>query len=99
MATIGSVTGVAFTDWVSRKGGKKGIEGNGKTRRVRYIERKVHENAGLALAVAALMPPPFPFTPFIIVASALQYPRKKLLGIIAVCRGLRFGIEGWLALI
>jgi len=99
MATTGSVAGVAFTDWVSRKGGKKGIEGNGKTRRVRYIERKVQQNGGLALAFAALMPPPFPFTPFIIVASALQYPRKKLLGIIGVARGIRFGIEGWLALI
>jgi membrane protein YqaA with SNARE-associated domain len=99
MATLGSVAGVAFTDWVSRKGGKKGIEKDGKTRRVRYIERKVQENGGLALAFAALMPPPFPFTPFIIVASALQYPRKKLLAIIAVCRGLRFGIEGWLALV
>jgi membrane protein YqaA with SNARE-associated domain len=98
MAIVGSVAGVAITDWVSRKGGKKGIEGDGKTRRVRYIERKVHENAGMALAFAALMPPPFPFTPFIIVASALQYPRKKLLGIVATCRALRFVIEGSLAL-
>jgi membrane protein YqaA with SNARE-associated domain len=99
MATIGSVIGVAFTHWVSAKGGKAGIEGDKKSKRIAYVERKVHENGGIAIATAALMPPPFPFTPFIIVAAALQYPRKKMLAIIAGSRGLRFVIEGSLALI
>jgi hypothetical protein len=45
------------------------------------------------------MPPPFPFTPFIIVAAALQYPRRKMLAIVAGCRGFRFAVEGSLALI
>jgi len=98
MATAGSVAGVALTDWVSRKGGQKGIEGKGQSRRIRYIEDKVQQNGGMALVVAALMPPPFPFTPFIIVAAALQYPRKKLLGIVGACRALRFVVEGSLAL-
>jgi membrane protein YqaA with SNARE-associated domain len=99
MATIGSVIGVAFTHWVSAKGGQKGIEGDKKSKRIAYVERKVHEHGGIAIATAALMPPPFPFTPFIIVAAALQYPRKKMLAIIAGSRGLRFAIEGSLALI
>ena len=98
MATIGSVLGVAFTDWVSRKGGQKSIESQGKGRRIRYVERKVNENAALALTLAALMPPPFPFTPFIIVAAALQYPRKKLLALVGVCRAVRFAVEGGLAI-
>jgi membrane protein YqaA with SNARE-associated domain len=99
MATVGSVLGVAFTHWVSAKGGKKGLEGERKSKRMAYIERKVHDNGGIAIATAALMPPPFPFTPFIIVAAALQYPRNKMLAIIAGSRGLRFVIEGSLALI
>ncbi len=99
MATAGSVAGVALTDWVSRKGGQKGIESHGKSRRIRYIERKVEEKGGITIAFAALMPPPLPFTPFIIVAAALQYPRKKLLAIITVCRAVRFAIDGSLALI
>jgi membrane protein YqaA with SNARE-associated domain len=98
MATVGSVIGVAITHWVSAKGGQKGIEGETKSRQVAYIERKVHEHGGIAIATAALMPPPFPFTPFIIVAAALQYPRKKMLLIVAGCRAARFAIEGWLAL-
>ncbi len=99
MATVGSVVGVAITHWASAKGGQKGIEGEKKSRRVAYIERKVHEHGGIAIATAAIMPPPFPFTPFIIVAAALQYPRKKMLLIVAGCRAARFGIEGALALI
>jgi membrane protein YqaA with SNARE-associated domain len=99
MATAGSVIGVAFTHWVSAKGGQKGIEGDNKSRRTAYVERKVKEHGGIAIATAALMPPPFPFTPFIIVAAALQYPRRKMLAIIAGCRALRFAVEGSLALI
>lgn len=99
MAALGSVLGVAITDWVSRKSGKKGLEGDKKSRRLAYVERKVKQHGALALATAALMPPPFPFTPFIIVASALQFPRRKLLLIIAGCRAIRFVVEGTLAVI
>jgi membrane protein YqaA with SNARE-associated domain len=99
MATAGSVAGVDFTRWVSAKGGRKGIEGDRKSKRIAYVERKVKERGGIAIATAALMPPPFPFTPFIIVAAALQYPRRKMLTIIAGCRSLRFVIDGLLAVI
>jgi membrane protein YqaA with SNARE-associated domain len=99
MATVGSVLGVDFTRWVSAKGGRKGIEGDRNSKRTAYVERKVKEQGGIAIATAALMPPPFPFTAFIIVAAALQYPRRKMLAIIAGCRALRFVIEGSLALI
>ena len=99
MATIGSVLGVALTHWVSAKGGEKGLEGERKSGRMAYIERKVKERGGIAIATAALMPPPFPFTPFIIVAAALQYPRRRMLTIIFFCRALRFTTEAWLAVI
>jgi hypothetical protein len=45
------------------------------------------------------MPPPFPFTPFIIVAAALQYPRTKMLRIIAGCRLMRFLVDSSLAIL
>ena len=99
MATAGSIFGVAFTHWVSAKGGQKTIESGGRGRRVAYVERKVKQRGGMAIAVAALMPPPFPFTGFIIVAAALQYPLRKMLGIIAASRALRFSADGVLALI
>lgn len=99
MATVGSVIGVAITHWVAAKGGKEAIEGKYKTKQIAYVEKKVNERGGIAIATAALMPPPFPFTPVIIVAAALQYPRNKMLAIIFGGRLVRFGIEGGLALI
>jgi membrane protein DedA with SNARE-associated domain len=95
MATAGSVLGTAFTHWASAKG----AEGASKSRRVAYVERKVKDHGAIALATAALMPPPFPFTLFIMVAAALQYPRRKMLLIVAGGRAARFGVEAWLALI
>ncbi len=98
MASAGSVLGCLFTDWVSRKGGEKGLETRVKGRTLTYVKRKVEKKAGPALALASLMPPPFPFTPFVIVLAALQYPRAKLLGIIAAARAVRFVAEGFLAI-
>jgi membrane protein YqaA with SNARE-associated domain len=98
MATLGSVLGVAFTQWVSAEGARKGMEGK-KSRRTAYVERQVKTHGGLAIGFAALMPPPFPFTPFIIVAGAMQYPLRKMLLIVGVCRAVRFTTEGILALI
>jgi membrane protein YqaA with SNARE-associated domain len=95
MAIAGSMLGVAFTHWASAKGG----EGMSKSKRVAYVERKVREHGAIALATAAVMPPPFPFTLFIVVAAALQYPRKKLLLIVAGGRAARFGVEAWMAVI
>ena len=99
MATLGSTLGVALAHYVSSKGGKKLIEGEHKSKRVEYVEKKIEKYGGWAIGVAALAPPGFPFTPFIVVPAALQYPRARMLWIIAGCRALRFGIEGWLALI
>jgi membrane protein YqaA with SNARE-associated domain len=98
MATAGSVLGCLITDILGRKGGEAGLEKKLPRKRIEYIKRKVTQRAGWALALASLMPPPFPFTPFVVAAAALQYPRKKLLAVIAVGRFIRFCLEGLLAI-
>jgi membrane protein YqaA with SNARE-associated domain len=97
MSAAGSTIGCLLTDLLSRKGGKEGLKGRVSERRLIYVQSRVEKHAGLFLAFAALMPPPFPFTVFVIVASALDYPRAKLLGIIVGTRAARFLIEGALA--
>jgi membrane protein YqaA with SNARE-associated domain len=99
MAALGSTLGSLLVDIVSRKGGEEMIEKHVPKRRLKYIEGKVKKNAGWAVGFAALMPPPFPFTPFVVVAAALEYPRRKMLAVIAATRLLRFGIEGGLAIL
>lgn len=98
MATAGSVLGCLLIDLVTRKGGEAGLEKYVPRRRMDYIKGKIDKRAGWAIAFASLMPPPFPFTPFIAGAAAFQYPRKKLLSIIAITRFVRFGVEGVLAI-
>lgn len=98
MCAAGSVLGVLTTDWVSRRGGEAGLEGHVSGKRLRYVQGQVKKRGGWALAVASVMPPGFPFTPVIIVAAALKYPRPKLVAIVAIFRLVRFSIEGWLAI-
>lgn len=97
MSTIGSVLGCLLVDLVFRKAGEKGLEKHLSKRRLAYVKRKVEANAAWALVIAALAPPPFPFTPFVMASAALQYPRGKLLTIAGGARFVRFIILGILA--
>ena len=88
-ATLGSVSGILLTLWLSKKGG----------RAVKYVEAQIRKNAGWALTLGSLMPPPFPFTLFVAAAGALQVPPKKVLPYVAIGRLVRFTIEGALAIL
>jgi membrane protein YqaA with SNARE-associated domain len=98
MCAAGSVIGCFTTDWLSRKGGEAGLEGRVSPRRLAYVQKQVTKHGGVALALASMMPPGFPFTIVVVVAAALKYPRAKLLSIVAVFRFIRFAIEGLLAI-
>ncbi len=97
MATIGSVLGTLLTVWLSSKGAEKVANKKNVGKRMRQVQKKVEEHAGWGLALASVMPPPFPFTFFVAVAAALKYPTKRLLSVVAGGRALRFAIEGLLA--
>jgi membrane protein YqaA with SNARE-associated domain len=99
MATAGSCLGCALTGEVGRKGGEKGLDAHVPRKRLEFLKQRIKQRGGWPLAFASLMPPPFPFTPFVLVASALKYPRKKLLTVIGASRLVRFLIEGTLAII
>jgi membrane protein YqaA with SNARE-associated domain len=99
MSTIGSVLGCLLVDLVLRQAGEHGIEKHLSPRRLQYVRDKVGRNAAWALVVASIAPPPFPFTPFVMAAAALQYPRKKMLAIVGAARMFRFTCLGILALL
>ena len=54
----------------------------------------IQKSAAWSLAMASIMPPPFPFTAFVAAAAAFQYPRRKLLTVIAAARFVRFFLVG-----
>lgn len=98
MSTVGSVLGCLPIDVVLRPLGAQGLEKHLSAGRLKRVERKVRDNAGQALAIASLIPPPFPFTAFVMAAAALQYPRQRLLAVLGATRMVRFTLLGVLAL-
>jgi membrane protein YqaA with SNARE-associated domain len=98
MSAVGSVLGCLLIDVTLRPLGAQGLEKRLPVRRLRRVKAKVQDNAGAALAIASLVPPPFPFTAFVMAAAALQYSRKRLLAVVGAARMVRFTLLGVLAL-
>jgi membrane protein YqaA with SNARE-associated domain len=97
MSTIGSILGCLLIDLTIRPLGATGLEKHLSARRLKQVKAKVEKDAGRALALASLAPPPFPFTPFVMAAVALQYSRRRMLAVIGVTRLVRFVVVGLLA--
>lgn len=98
VSAIGSVIGVFVIDMLMRKAGEKGLERFVSEKKIKKLKSKMENKAGVTVFLATLMPPPFPFTPAVMTASALQTPRNNLLIAVFAGRLLRFGIEAVLAL-
>jgi membrane protein YqaA with SNARE-associated domain len=92
MATIGSVLGGYLTYRLARKGGKETLAKKLPKRRVDKIVKTFERWGFAAIVVPALLPPPFPFVPFVIAAGALQYSRGKFLAALTIGRAVRYAI-------
>lgn len=98
VSAFGSVLGVFVIDLIMRKAGEKGLERFISQKKIEKLKAKMENKAGVSVFVATLIPPPFPFTPAVMTASALQCPKPKLFGAVFAGRLLRFGIVAVLAL-
>ena len=97
LATAGSLTGAAITFWIGRKVGEVGVERLMPARRLERLKCKVNEKGAIALALPAVLPPPFPLTPFILTCGALDVNRTRFFVTFGTVRLLRFGLEALLA--
>lgn len=99
LASVGSIAGAAITFWMGRKIGEKGLDRwvtDG--RRLDRIRRQIRDKGAIALAILDLIPPPFPFTPFVLAAGALEVAPRMFFGTLVACRMFRFGLEALLAI-
>jgi membrane protein YqaA with SNARE-associated domain len=96
MATLGAVIGGYITYALARKGGKETMERKLSKRRAAQVSKAFARWGFAAVAVPALLPPPFPFVPFLLAAGAMQYPRRKFLGALVLGRGIRYSIAAGL---
>lgn len=96
IATAGSIIGTAATLWMGQKIGEIGIARYVPERRLKAVKAKVKKK-GAAIAVLGIIPPPFPFTAFVLASGALKVKIARFLVALTVVRLARFGIEAWLA--
>jgi membrane protein YqaA with SNARE-associated domain len=99
LATAGSVAGAALSFWMGGKIGENGLERYVKPRRLNSIRKRVRNTGAIALAVLDLIPPPFPFTVFVLAAGALEVNAATFFATLTICRIVRFGVEALLAVI
>jgi len=97
LATSGSVVGAALTFWMGVKIGEQGLDRWVPAKRLKRIRDRVRKSGAIALAVLDLIPPPFPFTPFVLAAGALEVKTTTFFVTLTVCRIFRFGLEAALA--
>lgn len=95
---VGSTIGVWLLDLVCRNGGEATLKRLVKPRLLGYLKQRMEKHAAAAVVVTCLAPPPFPFGAAIAVASALQYPRLRLLSLVLVARVVRYSLIGWSAI-
>jgi membrane protein YqaA with SNARE-associated domain len=97
MATVGSVIGGYVTYRLARKGGKETLERKFPDRTLEKVYRIFGRWGFVAIAIAALLPPPAPMVPFLFAAGAMQYSVKKFLVALTLGRLFRYSILAFLA--
>jgi len=97
-AMLGSVAGCWIMYWVGHAGGENFIRAHVSPQRFKRLHDAVKRKGPVLLAVPALIPPPFPFSAFVLGAGALEVPQRPFLSMLAAMRFLRFLAEGLAAL-
>jgi membrane protein YqaA with SNARE-associated domain len=97
LATLGSLVGAAVTFWIGRKVGEHGLARFVSASRLERIQRRVRNGAALSVAALGIIPPPFPFTAFVLTSGACRVNPWTFLATLGVVRAIRFGAEAALA--
>jgi membrane protein YqaA with SNARE-associated domain len=97
LASAGSIVGIAITFAMGSKIGEAGLQYWAPKSRIQQFLAKIGTSGVMAMGATALLPPPFPLTPFVLTGGALGVDKRKFFTTVAAMRILRFGIEGTLA--
>ena len=95
-ATVGSTIGCALMYLVARRAGMIALKRVSAQRRER-IENLLGRYDMFAIMIPAILPPPFPFKPFVLSAGVFKLKIARFVTAIFIGRATRFLIEGWLA--
>jgi membrane protein YqaA with SNARE-associated domain len=97
VATIGSLAGNGLTYWIGRCAGDAGLPRLLAPGQLDRMKASVEKAGAGRLAAAAVLPPPFPLTAFVLTCGALDLDRKRFFLVFGLMRLVRFTIVALLA--
>ena len=99
LAATGSIAGAMVTFWIGVKVGEHGLARLIKPSRLERVRRRVSDHAAAGVAALGIIPPPFPFTAFVLASGAFGLSRWSFFTTLAAIRLARFAAEAGLAAI
>lgn len=98
LATAGSALGGFLSHAAGQAGGLKFLEKHVPASILKRVTSWMERHAILAVSLPAILPPPMPLSPFVLVAGAVHMSRKKFMWAFTLSRCLRHGIAVWLGI-
>lgn len=96
MATAGSTIGCWILYLVSRRAGARALNKFSEAKQ-RRVKNWIEKYDAIAVLVATLLPPPFPFKLFVITAGVFRFSLLRFMLAIIAGRAFRFLLEGYFA--
>jgi membrane protein YqaA with SNARE-associated domain len=96
LSTLGSALGGLFSHAVGQAGGMAFLEKHVPKAILARVTDWMEHHAILAVALPAILPPPMPLAPFVLVAGAVHMSRKKFMWAFTLSRLLRHSIAVWI---
>jgi len=96
MATSGSALGCLILYLISRRAGARALNRFSEAKRGR-VKHWIERYDAMAVLVATLLPPPFPFKLFVITAGVFRFSLLRFMIAIVCGRAFRFLLEGYFA--
>jgi len=90
MATVGEVLGGYLTYRLAEKGGQQTLEKKIGKPRAENLYKHFEKRGFMTVFTGSVLPPPFPFTPVLMAAGIMQYPRKKFFSALTAGRAARY---------
>jgi len=90
IVTMGSLASNALTYWIGHCVGDAGLPRLLAPRHLDRMKASVQKTGAGRLAAAAVLPPPFPLTPFVLTCGALDLDRRRFFLVFGVMRLIRF---------
>jgi membrane protein YqaA with SNARE-associated domain len=98
LATLGSAIGGYLSHAAGRAGGMAFLEKHVPERILKPASSWMENHAILAVALPAILPPPMPLSPFVLVAGAVHMTRKKFMSAFVISRFLRHSLAAWIGI-